>query len=88
MLVVWLANANGVLVYASKHGSTAGVAERIAAKLRERGNHVSPHTVDQVDDLHPYDGVVFGSAVYDGAWLPEGEEFVHGNVYALAGRPV
>lgn len=38
----------GVLVaYASRYGSTGGVAERIAGTLRARGNRVALRHVDQ-----------------------------------------
>jgi menaquinone-dependent protoporphyrinogen oxidase len=83
------ARPHDVLVaYASKHGSTRGVAERGAAILGEQGNRVELRPVDEVDGVDAYDAVVFGSPVYYQAWLPEGEEFVRTNRGALGGRPV
>ena len=83
------ASDNRVLVAcASKFGSTRGVAEKVAATLREGGNHVALRPVDQVDDVRAYDAVVFGSAVFNQRWMPEGERFMRGNLDALADRPV
>jgi menaquinone-dependent protoporphyrinogen IX oxidase len=77
-----------LVAYASKFGSTRGVAEKVAATLREGGNHVAQRPVDQVDDVSAYDAVVFGSAVFNQRWMPEGERFIRGNLDALADRPV
>ena len=77
-----------LVAYASKYGSTRGVAERVAASLREQGNRVELRPVDQVADASAYDAVVFGSPVFNQRWLPEGEEFVDRNLEALAARPV
>jgi menaquinone-dependent protoporphyrinogen oxidase len=80
--------ADVLVAYASRHGSTRGVAERVAARLAEHGGRVHVRPVDQVDDLDGYDAVVFGGPVYNGAWLPEAERFVCANVDELAGGPV
>lgn len=77
-----------LVAYASKHGSTRGIAERIAARLRERGNDVEFQPVDQVRDVRAYDAVVAGSAVYYGRWLKQAAEFVRRNQALLAERPV
>jgi menaquinone-dependent protoporphyrinogen oxidase len=80
--------ADVLVAYASRHGSTRGVAERVAARLEEHGSRAHVRPVDQLDDMDEYDAVVFGSPVYDGAWLPEAERFVRANVDELAGRQV
>lgn len=77
-----------LVVYASKHGSTRGVAERVAARLGERGLRVELRPADRAGSPDAYDAVAFGSAVYNQAWLPDGEEFIRANQAALAGRPV
>jgi menaquinone-dependent protoporphyrinogen oxidase len=77
-----------LVVYASRYGSTKGVAERIAAALRTGGAVVELRSVDEVEDLSAYDAIVFGSAVFNQRWMPEGEEWVHRNLSALAARPV
>ena len=42
-----------LVTYASKHGSTQEIAERIAAKLRQMGQEADVHPVDEVLDAHP-----------------------------------
>jgi menaquinone-dependent protoporphyrinogen oxidase len=60
-----------LVAYASRHGSTRGVAERVAKLLDGPRTQVDVRRVDQVDDgIAAYDAVVFGSAVYDGSWRP------------------
>jgi menaquinone-dependent protoporphyrinogen oxidase len=77
-----------LVVYASTYGSTKGVAERIGARLSERGHRVDVRAVDQTDGVDTYGAVVFGSAVFNQRWMPEGEVFVRRNQAALADRPV
>jgi menaquinone-dependent protoporphyrinogen oxidase len=62
--------------YATANGSTAGVAERIAARIRDAGHEVDCRPV--APDLDParYDAVVLGSAVHDMAWLPPAIRFL------------
>ena len=69
--------------YASAHGSTRTVAERIGARL---GADV--RSLDEVEDPGAYDAFVLGSAVHGQAWLPEATGFVRSNRELLAGRPV
>jgi len=77
-----------LVTYASRFGSTAGVAERIAERLTEHGSHVELSSVDEVEDVSAYDAVVFGSAVFNQRWMPEAEEFVRRSLGALADCPV
>jgi len=77
-----------LIVYASKHGSTQGIAERIAEKLRQLGKEAEARPVDAVDDPGSYEAIVIGSAVYYGSWLKEATEWVRRNQAILAERPV
>lgn len=77
-----------LVAYASRYGSTQGVAERIATELRAGGDRVELLPVGEVADAGIYDAVVFGSPVFNQRWLPEADEFVHRNLRALATRPV
>ena len=80
---------NRVLVaYATKYGSTAGIAEKIGEVLGEAGLEADVLPVDKVRDLAPYGAVVLGSAVYMGQWRKEAGAFLKNNVKALAERPV
>lgn len=65
-------NAARILVaYATKYGSTRGVAERIAATLRQGGYRVEVHRAEDVADVTMYDAVVFGSAVFNQVGCPK-----------------
>lgn len=77
-----------LVAYATKHGATQGIAERIAAKLVTLGQHAQARTVESVGELTGYDAFVIGSATYMGAWLKEATEFVRHNQPVLATRPV
>jgi menaquinone-dependent protoporphyrinogen oxidase len=77
-----------LVTYASKHGSTEEIAERITATLRRSGIETDLKPVEAVRDLEPYTAVVLGSAIYYGSWLKEAREFVHRYEAALAVRPV
>jgi len=77
-----------LVTYASKHGSTEEIAERIAATLRRSGIETDLKPVDAVRDVEPYAAVVLGSAIYYGSWLKEARELVHRYETALAARPV
>lgn len=74
--------------YASEHGSTRGVAERIANRLGEHGHRVELLSLDQVQDPAGYEAAVLGSAIHDQAWLPRATQFICRNRDALARRPV
>ena len=77
-----------LVAYASKHGSTQGIAERITEKLRQMGKQAEVRSVDAVKDPGSYEAFVVGSAIYYGSWLKEATEWVHRNQAVLAGRPV
>jgi menaquinone-dependent protoporphyrinogen oxidase len=77
-----------LVTYASKHGSTQEIAERIAAKLRQMGLATDVHPVDEVLDAGSYTAFVIGSAIYYGSWLKEATGWVHRNQAVLANHPV
>jgi menaquinone-dependent protoporphyrinogen oxidase len=79
---------HALIAYASAHGSTRGIAERIAALLRERGIDATATPVTDVDDVSAYDAFVIGSAIHGQRWLPEATAFVERHAAALAPRPV
>jgi menaquinone-dependent protoporphyrinogen oxidase len=80
--------SNRILVaYASKAGSTVGVAEAIGQTLAAHGTRVDVRQAKTVTDLQPYEAVVVGSAIRGARWLPEVMQFMEGHQAALARRP-
>ncbi len=77
-----------LVAYASKHGATEGIAERIAARLEAAGCSAEVRPVQAVGDLTGYDAFVIGSALYMFHWLKAGTKFVRRNHVILASRPV
>jgi menaquinone-dependent protoporphyrinogen oxidase len=76
-----------LIVHASRHGATAGIAERIGEVLRsaEVDAVVAPAT-DQPDP-RGFDAYIVGSGVYMGSWLKEGIEYLERNVETLRAHP-
>jgi menaquinone-dependent protoporphyrinogen oxidase len=77
-----------LVAYASKHGSTAEIAERIAGQLRQQGKQAEARPLEDVKEPGSYDALVIGSALYYGSWMKEATEWVQRNQAVLAGRPV
>ena len=80
-------NEKILVTYASRTGSTAGVAEAIGKTLAESGGQVDVLPMQEVKDLAPYRAVVAGSAVRGAKWLPEAMQFVQIHREALASKP-
>jgi len=80
---------NKILVtFASRAGSTAGVAEAIGKTLTKSGAQVDVRAMQEVTDLSPYGAVVAGSAIQNRQWLPEAVQFIQINQTALAQKPL
>jgi len=77
-----------LVAYASRHGATKGIAERIAQTLEPRGHEVTLQPADQVPAVAGYDAFIIGSAAYAGHWLKEATGFVRQHRELLASRPV
>jgi menaquinone-dependent protoporphyrinogen oxidase len=76
------------VVYASRHGGTRGIAERIAEVLRTEGADVVLSDAADRPAATGFDAHVIGSGVYIGNWLKEGLEFLERNQAALAQQAV
>jgi menaquinone-dependent protoporphyrinogen oxidase len=80
--------------YASKHGATAEIAQRLGGWLGaalvagDPGAEVDVLSADEVGDLAGYDAVVLGSAVYAGHWLEPAVELVGKHGGFLSSVPV
>jgi menaquinone-dependent protoporphyrinogen oxidase len=77
-----------LVVYASRHGSTRGIAERIGTVLRSEHLSVTVAPVEDRPDPSSFEAVVLGSAAYFGAWLSEAKSFIRRHRKALRERPV
>ena len=60
---------------ASKHGSTAQIAEVIADVVSSSGHDVVVEDPSSVHELGAFDASVVGSAVYAGHWMGTAREF-------------
>jgi menaquinone-dependent protoporphyrinogen oxidase len=76
-----------LVAYASRLGSTVGVAEAMGKTLAETGAQVDVLSMQDVNDLAPYRAVVCGSAVRDRQWLPEAVQFVQAHRAELRQKP-
>lgn len=81
-------DAQILVAYATKHGATAEIAEKIGQVLQGAGLAVDVKSVDQVNELDAYRAVVLGSAVYAGMWRKEAVDFLEAHEKELAERAV
>jgi menaquinone-dependent protoporphyrinogen oxidase len=77
-----------LVVYASRHGGTRGIAERIGDVLRTEGLEADVAAADQARDVRAADAFVVGSGVYMGSWLKEAIDFLTKNEATLTSRPL
>ncbi len=80
-------NGKILVTYASRTGTTAGVAEAIGRTLADGDAQVDVLPMREVKDLSPYQAVVAGSGINGAAWLPEAMQFVQVHRAELAQRP-
>jgi menaquinone-dependent protoporphyrinogen oxidase len=76
-----------LVTYASRAGSTAGVAEVIGKTLADKGAEVEILPMQDVKDLTLYRAVVAGSAIQGGKWLPEAMKFIQSHQEILKSKP-
>ena len=78
-----------LVVYASKHHSTAEIAWAIGELLQQSNDvQVDIRSVEVVEDISPYDAVIVGSAVYMAQWQATAVDFLKKHELELAQRPV
>lgn len=76
-----------LVAYASKYGSTEGIAERIGTVLRNRGLSVEVASCGSLGEVTGFDAYVVGSAAYEFNWLKDARHFVKRNAEELAAHP-
>jgi menaquinone-dependent protoporphyrinogen oxidase len=76
-----------LVAYSSKRGSTAEIAETVAATLRREGLGVCLEPAEEVRSLEPYEAVVLGSAVYFKRWGGDAKHFLKKHRKALRQMP-
>ena len=76
-----------LVAYASKHGSTAEIAEAVAEEIRGAGHDVDCVEVGTLTGIDNYDAVVLGSAVYIKRWRGDAKHFLAKHEQELSGMP-
>jgi menaquinone-dependent protoporphyrinogen oxidase len=83
-----LMNASILIAYATKNGSTAEVAEKVAARLCTHGLVTDVRAAHDVHTLDGYDGVIVGSAIYVGRLHADARHFLDRYRTELEALPV
>lgn len=76
-----------LVTYATRTGSTPGVAEAIGQALARHGYAVDVRPMMDINDVSAYDAVVAGSAIQGGKWLPEAISFIETHRDTLRREP-
>lgn len=77
-----------LVAYASRHGATAGIAERIAEVIRTEGHVADTLELPAPASVDDYDACVVGSSAYLGHWEKPASAFVREHRDGLVARPV
>lgn len=77
-----------LITYASKYGSSGGVADAIGKELCSKGMAADVVLIKNARNVSSYQGVVIGSAIYMGKWMSEAVDFVKQNKDSLRQVPV
>lgn len=77
-----------LITYASKYGSTGGVADAIGKELCGKGMAADVVLIKNVRNVSSYQAVVIGSPIYMGKWMSEAIDFVKNNKDSLRQAPV
>jgi len=65
-----------LITYASRTGSTAGIAKAIGRTFKEEGIQADVYPMQEVTGMEDYDAVIAGSAIQAAQWLPEAVQFI------------
>ena len=81
-------NKKVLVAYASKYGSTGGVADAIGKELCGKDVAADVVLIKHANNISSYQGVIIGSAIYMGKWMSEAVDFVKKNKDTLCKVPV
>jgi menaquinone-dependent protoporphyrinogen oxidase len=77
-----------LVAYATKHGSTTGIAEAIGKEITAAGLSVEVKEIKNVQSPAGYDAVVIGGPIYMGKVMAEVKKFIARHQEKLAAMPV
>jgi menaquinone-dependent protoporphyrinogen oxidase len=77
-----------LVAYASRFGSTRGIAERIGGVLTGVGLAVEVRAADEMNDVAMYRAFIVGSSVEGGHWLKGASAFLERHAAALGSHPL
>ncbi|HEY7971216.1 MAG TPA: flavodoxin domain-containing protein [Candidatus Limnocylindrales bacterium] len=77
-----------LIVHASRHGGTAGIAERIGEVMRAAGVDAVVAAAADLPDPVEFDACLVGGGVYMGSWVKEGMEYLQRYAPTLESMPV
>lgn len=77
-----------LIVFGSKRGGTAGLADMIAKALVEAGCEAIVSPAKEADDLHGIDAVIVAGSLYFNMWNRHARRFVRRNTATLHTLPV
>ncbi|MEU6849430.1 flavodoxin domain-containing protein [Actinacidiphila alni] len=77
-----------LVVYGTKNGSTAEIAEWTAEALRDRGVEADARSAADDPDPGSYDAVIVGAGLYAGRWRRDAARFVRRHQKQLGRQPV
>jgi menaquinone-dependent protoporphyrinogen oxidase len=77
-----------LITYASKYGSTGGVADAIGKELCSKEVATDVLLIRNVTNISSYQAVAIGSAIYMGKWMSEALDFLKKNRDILRQVPV
>jgi len=76
-----------LVAYASKLGTTGGVADAIGKELCAAGFSADVRLMKNIDSISGYTAVVVGAAIHNFRWLPVARRFVYNHKRALVQVP-
>jgi menaquinone-dependent protoporphyrinogen oxidase len=79
--------ARVLVAYASRCGSTEGVARAVGDVLREKGLEADVVQVSKAARLETYQAAVIGAPIHAGRWMREARSFVEANQGQLRRMP-